>query len=297
LESGRKLRRASVFCPPLGLSIIGTVPTDWETEAANMPLMTEYGRLCERAARVGGHVLGEHSGRVQAREKSPADLVTEADIASQRAIKETLLGTFASHGFLAEENESIPPGEDRLRWIVDPLDGTTNYVHGIPTYAVSVGLERDGELLVGAVYDPSNDECYLAAAGEGAFLNGQPLRASRTVELSKAVVAVSFPPMVDRSSPEVRRFLEVLVRSRATRRTGSTALNLCFVAAGRFDAFWSYATKPWDVAAGALIVKEAAGVLTGPAGRDFDIEEASFVVAGTQELHAELCQALAAAAV
>ena len=259
-----------------------------------MALIAEFGQICERAARAGGQVLRDHAGRVLAREKGPADLVTEADLASQRAIKGVLLGTFPHHGFLAEENESLPPGPDGLRWIVDPLDGTTNFVHGIPHYAVSIGLEQAGKPLVGVVFDPCSEACFLAAAGEGAFLNGIPLHVSQTIDLSQAVVAISFPPRVQRSSPEVSRFLNVLTRSRATRRTGSTALNLCSLAAGQFDAFWSYATKSWDVAAGAVIVREAGGVLTGPGGRDFDLQEASFVAAATPTLHADLCRALAA---
>ena len=260
-----------------------------------MALIAEFGQICERAARAGGQVLRDRAGRVQAREKGPADLVTAADLASQQVIKSVLLGAFPSHGFLAEEeNESLPAGPDGLRWVVDPLDGTTNFVHGIPHYAVSIGLEQAGRPLVGVVYDPTSGACFLAAAGEGAFLNGVPLHVSTTSDLSQAVVAISFPPRVERSSPEVMRFLSVLTRSRATRRTGSTALNLCSVAAGQFDAFWSYATNPWDVAAGAVIVREAGGVFTGPGSRDFDLEEASFVAAATPALHAELCRVLEA---
>lgn len=258
-----------------------------------MSLIAEFGKLCEKAARVGGQVIREHAGRVQAREKNPADLVTDADVASQRAIRDTLLDAFPHHGFLAEENESIPPGPDGLRWIVDPIDGTTNFVHGIPEHAVSIGLEQHGKLLVGVVYAPVYDQCYLAAAGEGAFLNGKPLQASRTSKLSEAVVGTSFPPRTTRESAEVRRFLAVLEKCRATRRTGSSALNLCYVAAGRFDAYWSYNTKAWDIAAGALIVREAQGILTGPGGADFDVLKASFVAAATAELHQELCQLLA----
>ncbi|HVU86674.1 MAG TPA: inositol monophosphatase family protein [Gemmataceae bacterium] len=260
-----------------------------------MALIAEFGKICERAARAGGQVLREHAGRVEAREKKPADLVTEADVASQRTIRDTILAEFPGHGFLGEENESIPPGPDGLRWIVDPLDGTTNFVHGIPEYAVSIGLEQNGKLVVGVVYAPVYDACYLAAAGEGAFLNREPLKASRTTDLSQAVVATSFPPRANRNATEVQRFLEVLPRCRATRRTGSSALNLCSVAAGRFDAFWSYDTKPWDVAAGALIVREAGGILTGPGGGDFNVLEASFVAAATRQLHRELCQVLATA--
>jgi myo-inositol-1(or 4)-monophosphatase len=260
-----------------------------------MALIDDFGRLCEDAARIGGQVLRQYAGRVQAREKNPADLVTDADVDSQRAIRDAILGVFPTHGFLGEENESIPPGPDGFRWVVDPLDGTTNFVHGIPEYAVSIGLEQNGKLVVGVVYAPVYDHCYLAAADEGAFLNGEPLRTSRTTQLSQAVVATSFPPRTTRDSAEVHRFLEILGRCRATRRTGSSALNLCSVAAGRFDAFWSYDTKPWDVAAGALIVREAQGVLTGPAGGDFKLLEASFIAAATPQLHQELCQVLASA--
>ncbi|MES1213783.1 MAG: inositol monophosphatase family protein [Singulisphaera sp.] len=257
-----------------------------------MPIVSELAKLCERAARVGGQVLLDHAGKVQAREKNPADLVTEADVTSQRAIRDMLLGAYPDHGFLGEENESIPPGPDGLRWIVDPLDGTTNFVHGIPEYAVSIGLERNGELLAGVVYAPVHDQCYVAAAGEGAYLNGRRLQVSQTVRLSQAVVATSFPPRASRDSAEVQRFLEVLPCCRATRRTGSSALNLCSLAAGRFDAFWSYDTKPWDVAAGALIVREAQGVLSGPAGRAFQLLEASFMAAATPALHEELRRVL-----
>ncbi len=257
-----------------------------------MTLLAQYGQVCQQAAQAGARILRDYAGRVTAREKGPSDLVTEADVASQNAVREVLLGAFPDHGLLGEENVSIPAGAEGLRWVVDPLDGTTNYVHGIPNYAVSIGLERDGELLLGVVLDPSSDDLFLAAAGEGATLNGQPLRVSGTKELSKAVVAVSFPPQVQRSSPEVARFLAVLVSSRATRRTGSTALNLCWIGAGRFDAYWSYSTKPWDVAAGALIAREAGGLVTGPAGGEFKLAEASFVAASTPELHAELCRVL-----
>jgi len=257
-----------------------------------MSSIAEFGDICERAARVGGQILRELHGRVIAREKGPADLVTEADVAAQRAIRDMLLGTFPDHGFLGEEGESVSPGPAGFRWIVDPLDGTTNFCHGIPHYAVSIGLEQHGRLLVGVVYDPIADECYRAGTGEGAYLNGAPLHVSSTIELSKAVVAVSFPPRVERSSPDVLRFLDILTVCRATRRTGSAALNLCAVAAGRFDAFWSYATNPWDVAAGVLMVSEAGGVLTGPGGQEFNLEQASFVAAATPPLHDELCQIL-----
>ncbi|HEY2837657.1 MAG TPA: inositol monophosphatase family protein [Pirellulales bacterium] len=258
-----------------------------------MAVIAQYAKVCEAAARAGGDVLLRFWGKVEAREKNPSDLVTEADVTSQRAIKEVVLGAFPDHGFLAEENESIPSRSDDLRWVVDPLDGTTNYVHGIPHYAVSIALVQRSKPLVGVVFEPANGNFFRAAQGEGATLNGAPIRVSRATELGKAVVATSFPPKVDVKSPEVARFIEVLANCRATRRSGSTAINLAQIAAGQIDAYWSYSTKPWDVAAGALLVREAGGVFTGPAGGAFDLDVASFVAASTAGLHADLCQTLA----
>jgi len=258
-----------------------------------MTPITQYAEICEQAARVGGEVLRGFWGNVVAREKNPSDLVTEADVTSQRKIKEVVLGAFPNHGFLAEENESIPSREGNLRWVVDPLDGTTNYVHGIPHYAVSIALVDGHNPLVGVVFEPANGNCYRAIQGAGATLNGAPIRVSPREELAKSVVATSFPPKVEPGSPEVARFLEVLANCRATRRSGSTAINLAQIAAGQIDAYWSYSTKPWDVAAGALLVREAGGVFTGPAGGAFDLDVASFVAASTGSLHADLCRVLA----
>jgi myo-inositol-1(or 4)-monophosphatase len=258
-----------------------------------MTVIAQYAKVCEQAARAGGEVLLRFWGKVEAREKNPSDLVTEADVTSQRAVKEVILGAFPDHGFLAEENESIPSREDNLRWVVDPLDGTTNYVHGIPHYAVSIALVQGSKPLVGVVFEPANGNCYQAALGAGATLNGKQIRVTSATELGKAVVATSFPPKVDPKSAEVARFLEVLANCRATRRSGSTAINLAQIAVGQIDAYWSYSTKPWDVAAGALLVQEAGGVFTGPGGGEFNLDVASFVAASTPGLHADLCRTLA----
>src|SRR5262249_35943039 len=162
-------------------------------------------------------------------------------------------------------------------WIVDPLDGTTNYVHRIPEYAVSLALERGGEVLVGCVFHPLAGECYTAARGGGAFLNGQRLRASGVVGLSQAVVAASFPPKVTSDSPALADFARVILTCQSIRRTGSAALNLCYVAAGRFDAYWAHETKTWDVAAGSLLVREAGGVITAIDGSPFSVDRPQFI--------------------
>jgi myo-inositol-1(or 4)-monophosphatase len=258
----------------------------------HMTTIAEYRRVCEQAAEAGGAVLLDWAGRFAVREKGPADLVTEADLASQDAIRDMLLGAFPEHGFLAEENLSIPSRQDGLRWIVDPLDGTTNYVHGLPQYAVSIALEQAGKLLVGVVYNPATGERFTATAGQGAQLNGRPLRVSKVTTLDQALIATSLPAKVRREDPEVSDFLAVTFASQAVRRMGSSALNLCYLAAGRFDAYWARSTKAWDIAAGMLILREAGGVATSIDGGELDLARPEFIAASTPDLHREISQVL-----
>jgi myo-inositol-1(or 4)-monophosphatase len=254
-----------------------------------IPNLSDYSRVCEEAVRAGGRTILDWAGRFNVRKKGPADLVTQADIASQEAVSDVVLGAFPEHSLLGEEGvQKVAEPRAAYRWIVDPLDGTTNYVHGVPHYCISLALERNGELLVGAVYDPLLDECFAAAAGQGALLNGRPLKTSAVADLSDALAAVGFPPGVKADHPDVQMFLEMLVRCQAIRRSGSSALNLCYLAAGRFDLYWSYATKIWDVAAGVLLVREAGGIVTSPTGGPFCLEEAHFLAAANPALHAQL---------
>ncbi len=256
--------------------------------------MSDYVTICERAARAGGAVLLDWIGRIEVREKGPGDLVTEADLASQEVIRRTVLDAFPDHSLLAEEDEGIEtsPARTEYRWIADPLDGTTNYVHRVPHYCVSLALERNGELLVGVVYDPVAEECFTAAAGAGALLNGRPIRTSEVTELSGALAAVGFSCAAGPDSPDLVAFLKAIPHCQAIRRTGSSALNLCYLAAGRFDLYWSFSTKIWDVAAGALIVREAGGELTAPDGGPFVLESAQFLAAANKRLHAKSRQFL-----
>jgi myo-inositol-1(or 4)-monophosphatase len=253
-----------------------------------MSEMNDYKRVCEQAARAGGAVLIDWVGRFAVREKRRADLVTEADLASQEVIRKTVLETFPGHGFLAEEDAFVASRDRGLRWIVDPLDGTTNYVHGVPGFVVSIALAQEDRILVGAVFDPSRNECYLAAAGEGAFLDGRRLHVSSVDCLSQALVGESFPPGIQRDDPVIERSIEVLVRCQGTRRTGSTALNLCYVAAGRFDAYWTLSTHPWDVAAGVLIVEEAGGLVSDLDGGPLDLNRPRPLAVSTAALGREL---------
>jgi myo-inositol-1(or 4)-monophosphatase len=247
--------------------------------------MPDFVTVCEEAARAGGAQLLELWQRFAFREKAPKDLVTEADLASQAAIRRLVLGYFPDHGFLAEEEAEIRGRDARFRWIVDPLDGTTNYVHRVPEFTVSVALERDGELIAGAVFNPVQGECFTAARGQGALLNGRPMRVSGIDELRHAMVAASFSPSIWRESPEIANFINVLLASQSLRRTGSAALNLAYVAAGRYDAYWATTTKPWDIAAGVLLVREAGGVVTSVDGGPLDLAKAQFLAAANSKLH------------
>lgn len=257
-----------------------------------MDSIDRYSEVCQRAARDAGRVLLDWAGRFSVREKGPSDLVTEADLAAQNAIREVLLGEFPDHGFLAEENEDIASGASGCRWIVDPLDGTMNYVHRMPNFAVSIALEQHGEVVVGTVFDPTNDECYSAVKGRGAFLNGNRLSVSKNASLDQALIAVSFAAHVRRDDPEISQFIEVMLRAQGIRRMGSSALNLSYLAAGRFDGYWSKATKIWDIAAGALLVSEAGGVITDFDGGPLAIAKPQFIAGATTALHKELRELL-----
>lgn len=257
--------------------------------------MSNFLDVAETAARAGARLLLEWQDRITAREKAPRDLVTEADVASQAEIRQILLGAFPDHDFLGEEDVPDPtavPATARYQWIVDPLDGTANYVHGLQSFAVSIALADQGRIIAGLIYDPILDECYSAALGQGAFRNGKPIRPSRCTRLDQAMVAASFPPQVPRGSIEITRFVEVLHRCQSVRRLGSCALNLCYVASGRLDAYWTNCVKSWDAAAGILIVQEAGGLATDLVGGPFQLANPEFIASASPELHQELMAAL-----
>ena len=258
--------------------------------------MSDFITVCEQASRAGGEVLLKWQQRIQAREKGPKDLVTQADIESQQVIQEILLGAFPEHGFLGEEDPhdkpQVRPGQGEYCWVVDPLDGTANYVHGLQSFAVSIALRCGDEVVAGTVYDPIRDECYNAVLGQGARLNGEPIAVSGCGVLREALLAVSFPASIPRGSKEIGSFIEVLHRSRAVRRIGSAALNLSYLAAGRLDGYWASSVKIWDVAAGVLLVREAGGIISGLDGRSFVLDAPKLTAACSPELHSELMSAL-----
>ena len=249
---------------------------------------TEFLAIAEEAAREAGRILLDWAGRFSVREKSPANLVTEADFASQEAIHRRLHERFPEHGFLGEEGLQTAATDSDFRWVVDPLDGTQNYVHGFPYYAVSIGLEYQRRLVVGVVYDPNRNEMFSAASGRGATLNGARLQTTRVDELKQAMLVASLPVAPRGDDPAVARFLRVMPHAQTVQRTGSAALNLAYVASGRIEGFWSSSLMPWDMAAGALLVREAGGRVTRMDGSEFDIETPDLLASNGAEIHAQL---------
>jgi myo-inositol-1(or 4)-monophosphatase len=235
--------------------------------------LTEYLDAGCEAARRGAAILEEWRARFQVREKARFDLVTDADLGSQRAIRSYLQERFPGHGFLGEEEgagEQRPGADAPPTWIVDPLDGTTNYVHDCPMYCVSIGLQVEGEMVAGVVLDPSRPELFCAAKGRGAFLNGRRLQVSHASRLEEALLATGFPPDMRGQERALEWWRYFSLRSRSLRRTGSTALNMAYVAAGRFDAYWAFDNHVWDVAGGMVLVREAGGLVTNVDGSPYD---------------------------
>ena len=212
--------------------------------------------------------------------KGAIDLVTEVDLECERLCRRIIRERFPDHDVLAEELSSGPDerGRSSHRWVFDPLDGTTNYAHGLPIFCSSLALEVDGRREVAAVFDPTRQELFTAERGEGAFLNGRPVRVSSATQLVDALLVTGFPYDVHQGLGDlVELFAAFLGRARAVRRLGSAALDLCYVASGRFEGFWEQHLKPWDVAAGALIVEEAGGRISGMDGTGFNPASAHLV--------------------
>jgi len=207
--------------------------------------------------------------------KGPVDLVTETDREVETFVVDALRRAFPQHRIVAEEGvspERSPQHDDEHVWYLDPLDGTTNFAHGFPHVAVSLALARGADLELGIVYDPLRDETFVAQRGRGATLNGTPIRVSATTDLGAALVATGFPYDRRVNTDYYVGFLAEMIRqSRDVRRAGSAALDLCYVACGRFDAFWEWRLKPWDTAAGALLVREAGGTVSDFRGAAFDL--------------------------
>ena len=235
------------------------------------------------AARQAGARLVELFGRLQGYDlkTSHHDLVTEGDRAAEQLICAMIRDAFPEHGILSEESPPVRTGAP-ARWVIDPLDGTTNYAHGLPFFCVSIALEVNSKLVVGVIYDPLREELFTAVVGEGARLNGQPIRVSAVRELKESLLTAGFPhkeTLRERNLAIVRTFLPA---AQSVRRLGSAALALAYVACGRLEGYWDLDLKPWDLAAGALLVGEAGGSVSAPTGEDFSIENPELVASNGQ---------------
>jgi myo-inositol-1(or 4)-monophosphatase len=247
-----------------------------------------------RAALAVGHIhrryfRGEHT----IQKKGPIDLVTEADLEGERTFREIVRQDWPDHSVLGEESAGADAAEpSRFRWIVDPLDGTTNFAHGLALFCVSIALEINSRIEIGIVFDPISQELFTAERGMGARLNGKPIRVSNRRELVDALLCTGFPYSIrERRAAQVAVFAALLGRAQAVRRLGSAALDLCYVAAGRFDAFWEEQLHAWDIAAGSLIVEEAGGKVTAYDSGPIDLNRGQ-IVASNGRLHESLLKVI-----
>lgn len=262
---------------------------------------SQHLEVAVEAAKAGAaELMSRRHSRVVS-EKGPRDLVTDADVAAQKAIRNVLESAWPDYAFVGEEEgESQPPADVRRGaleappcWVVDPLDGTINYVHGLQNFAVSIALHARGKMRLGVVYDPVYEEWFTAIDGGPAFCNGRVMRSSGCEQMGDALIACSFPSGIDRHAPEISQFVNVLENCRSLRRLGSCALNLCYVADGRLDGYWATCVKPWDSAAGTVICRQAGAVITGYDGGPLDDWNPKFAAGGNRRLNRQLTGLLA----
>jgi myo-inositol-1(or 4)-monophosphatase len=241
-----------------------------------------------KAAYRSGRLLNHHFGRLTHIDKKGAiDLVTAADLESEKVIIDTIHEKFPDHTIIAEES-GLVQRDKKVRWIIDPLDGTTNYVHGLGIFAVSIACAVDERIVMGIVYNPQNGELFTAMEGEGATLSGHPIQATSTTQLSESLLVTGFPYVLENDTGAlIQRFSNCLAAARGIRRLGSAALDLCYVACGRFDGFWEENLNPWDTAAGLLIAREAGAVVTDFNAQPFQIEHKQ-ILATNGKIHHEM---------
>ena len=252
-----------------------------------------YLDAAEEAARAAGTIVMENlDRRLKVDYKGRIDLVTDADRASQECILDMLFRHFPNHEFLAEESERHDIGDGHYLWVIDPLDGTTNYAHGYRCFAISIALLIDRESTIGLVYDPWGDEMFTATRGHGAFVNGGQISVSDESDLEKSLLVTGFPYDIREGNiTNLGLFNHLILRAQAIRRDGSAALDLAYVAAGRFDGFWELKLFPWDVAAGTLIVEEAGGTVSTFTGEPAALDSFDLLVTNGR-IHEVLVQAI-----
>lgn len=260
--------------------------------------MKTFAVIAEGIAREAGGLLREYYNQgVQAEYKGDVDIVTVADRASEKLIVERLKELLPEHGVFGEEGTRTGL-DSEYRWYIDPLDGTTNFAHQFPVFAVVMGCERrrpglaadeDGEMVAGVIYDPLRDEMFSAAKGEGATLNGRTIHVSKTPLLQESLIATGFPSTKRHESPNVHFYQEFTLRSHGVRRAGAAAVDLAYVACGRLEAFWEFKLNPWDTSAGVLLVEEAGGKITHFDGGKFTLDSRE-VLATNGKIHGEMTE-------
>ena len=250
--------------------------------------------IAVRAARRAGSVINRAAldgGALEVKSKHARDYVTQVDRAAEQAIIEVVRKAYPDHGFLAEESGAAG-GRAQYRWIIDPLDGTTNFIHGFPQYCVSVAVQQGDALAHAVVYDPARNELFTASKGSGAYLNDRRIRVSKCARLQDALVGTGFPfKELTRVEPYLKQLKRLMSDASGVRRAGAAALDLAYVACGRLDAFWELGLSPWDIAAGALLIQEAGG-LVGDLNGDSGFLENGDVCAATPKLFPALLEAL-----
>jgi len=256
--------------------------------SANLTVMTKAARKAARGLR---RDFGEVENLLVS-VKGVSDFVTKADIKAEQVIREDLMHARPAYGWMGEESEPVEGTDPRRRWIVDPLDGTTNFLHGLPHWSISIAMEHKDEVVAGVVYDPIKDELFTAEKGRGAWVNGQRIRVSNRKDLSECLFATGVPFGAKTTLGETMKDLTALMPvSAGIRRLGSAALDLAYVAAGRYDGYWERELAPWDMAAGLLMVREAGGYVTDMAGGT-DIFGTGGVLAANPEMHPKMFKLL-----
>jgi myo-inositol-1(or 4)-monophosphatase len=252
--------------------------------------------IAVKAARRAGQIINRASldlGQLTISSKQQNDFVTEVDRAAEAAIIETLRETYPKHAILAEETGRSGQEDSEFQWIIDPLDGTTNFIHGFPQYAVSIAMAHKGVLTHAVVYDPTRNELFTATKGTGAFLNDKRIRVSKRQKLDEALVGTGFPyRMFDHVEAYLAIFREMTRRTAGVRRPGAASLDLAYVACGRLDGFWEFGLSPWDMAAGALLISEAGGLVGDLAGEGTYLTTGN-IICGTPKVFGQILQVIA----
>ena len=252
----------------------------------------EAKRVGTEAIYNGARVLRNHFGRIsQIDQKGVFDLVTEADTESEKQIMETIRQAFPDHAILAEES-GANRGTAEYQWLIDPLDGTTNYVHQLPFFTIAIALSVRGNIELGLILNPMDGELYAAIAGKGATLNGKPIKVSSTASVSDSLLVTGFPyDFNEIVEPAMKRFSVCQQASQGVRRLGSAALDMCYLACGRFDGFWEQNLKPWDKAAGAVVAAEAGAVITNFSNQPFSMDQNEILITNGK-IHEEMLSLL-----